>query len=194
MTVSGCHPIRAPQRHHRFRAVLLLLVGAWLGVAPADNAPALESKVKAAYLLNFARFVEWPGAAHQDNQSDLVLGVVDDPAFAATLAQIVANQTAQGRKLTVRHYDHLAGIESCHILYLSRAATTRTENIFTQLQNRPVLTVGDSEDFIRTGGMIGFVIVKSAVRFDINTANTSAVGLSLSSKLLAVARNVIKNP
>jgi hypothetical protein len=169
-------------------AFLLLLATGSLGARQVS-----EYDVKAAFLLNFAKFVEWPPRAFASTNAPVVLGIVGKDPFGAAL-QILQGQTAQGRRIEVRHFAADAGLQDCHLVFLTRSVAGQMDDILRRVHGRPVLTVSDLEDFARQGGMIGFVLVDRTVRFDINPGAAKAVELKLSSRLLALARTLVKSP
>ena len=142
-----------------------------------------EYQVKAAYLLNFTKFIEWPPTALGDADAQFAICIAGHDPFGGVLDQVVEGETVDGRKIVVRRLgdQRPAG---CHVLYGAKP------------QQGPgqagVLTVGEGEPFTRTGGIIGFVIDSRRVRFDINQRAAQRAGLTLSSKLLSVARTVEK--
>jgi hypothetical protein len=172
------------------RAALLSLVAA----VSLNALPPREYDVKAAFLFNFAKFVEWPSQAFADPSALLVIGVLGDDPFGDVLPQIARGQTAQGRRIEVRRFTENEDYSKCHVLFVSRSVAGQSENILRRLKGRPVLTVGDHEDFVRQGGVVGFAMADKTVRFDINVKAAEAVELKLNSKLLAVARSVVKSP
>lgn len=162
-----------------FCAVMLLCGTA----VQADDKPT-EYDVKAAFLFNFARFVEWPGAASPDTLRICIIG--KDPfggAFERILGQ--GSQPVEVRQLST---DQIPA--SCHILFVSPSATDRLDAILHRSQGLAMLTVSDTDDFARSGGMIGFVTRKNKIRFQINPAAASRAGLHLSAKLLRLAEIV----
>jgi hypothetical protein len=138
-----------------------------------------EYQVKAAYLLNFTKFIEWP--ADGRNAPFTICIALPDP-FGPVLDQVVEGETVNGRKISVRRLDEDEQAPSCHMLYTGRALPVPTDP--------GVLTVGEGEEFVKKGGIIGFVVENRRVRFDINQRAAHRAGIALSSKLLSVARTV----
>jgi hypothetical protein len=142
-----------------------------------------EATVKAAYLLNFAKLVEWPAAAFAGGDS-LIIGVVGRDAVGDELAR--ANASANGRRIEVRRIS--AGeAAQCHLVF----APAGSESVIGAVAGKPVLTVGDGEGFARRGGALGFVKEGGTVKFEANPKAAARNGLTVSSKLLRVARGVI---
>jgi hypothetical protein len=165
-------------------ALLPLVAGA------ASAAPNLEDEVKAAFLLNFAKFVDWPPSAFAGPDAPIAICILGKDPFGGAIDELVAGETANGRKLIVRRIDRPPASGACQIVFAG-APGKEAARLLSNL-GQGVLTVGEGRDFVRDGGMIGFVIDNRRVRFDINQGAAQAASLKLSAKLLAVARNVLK--
>jgi len=170
---------------HRF-LVFCALLGLSGRTLPAQPETSKEKEVKAAFLFNFAQFVEWPGAAFSDAHAPLIIGLLGDDPFGGTLDATVQGETVNGRPLLVQRYRRVEEIKTCHILFISDSEKARLPRIFATLKGRPILTAGDSEGFARSGGMIRFITEKR-VRFRINREAAAAAGLTISSKMLRAA-------
>lgn len=149
-----------------------------------------EYQVKAVFLLNFTKFVEWPSASLPSPESPIDICVMGDDPFGNELDQIVAGEVVNGRKVTALRVKNGPPPKACEVLFISRPDKD-TLKILPGL-GPGVLTVGEGESFVRHGGMIAFVIVNRRVRFDINRTAAENAGLKISSKLLNVARAVEK--
>jgi hypothetical protein len=149
-----------------------------------------EHQVKAAFLYHFARFVEWPRPAGADSTAPFVFGVLGQDPFGRDLDEVVRGKTIQGRPVTVRRCSGAAEADSMQLLFVSASEAPRLPGILKRLAQRPVLTVGETPDFARAGGIIGFYVQKDRVRFEINLEAARRAGLHLSSKLLTLARIV----
>jgi len=180
------------------KALLAFLCACWLGVAGLPGVAraqvtAPEYDVKAAFLFNFTKFVEWPSAAFTDEHSSLRICILGEDPFGKTLRLLAEGEVA-GRRLTLLHLDKLNNLEACHVLYISRSEADRLPQVLAGLRNAPVLTVGDAKGFIDQGGMINFVLEGSKVRFDVNQEAAERAGIKISSRLLALAKHVKGNP
>ena len=171
-------------------AILCLLVIAQLTVAPPAHAqdPVSEYQIKAAYLFNFLKFVEWPANAFADPLAPIVIGIVGDDPFGESLPQVVVGKTVQGRDLVIRKYRFGENLRGSHILFISASEKKRLPQVLSSLQGSSVLTVADTDQFLEAGGMIQFFLEDDRVRFAIDVDATSRANLKLSSKLLSVAR------
>ena len=169
-------------------AALLSLIAA-PGRAQAPPAPT-EYQVKAVFLFNFSQFVDWPAASFADARAPLVIGVLGNDPFGATLDEIVSGETVNGRPLAVRRYDSVDQIDTCHILFVDRSQAQQLEAVFAELKGRSVLTVADFAGFAQRGGIIRFITVDNKIRLRVNLAAAQAAKLTISSKLLRPAQIV----
>jgi hypothetical protein len=151
-------------------------------------AEPLEYQVKAVFLLNFTKFIEWPPAAFEEPDSPIAICILGEDPFGGSLNQIVAGEVVSGRRVAVQRIKSAPPAKSCQLLFVSRSEK-EIPKLLPELR-QGVLTVGEGEDFVREGGMIGFVIENRRVRFAINRTMAENAGLILSSKLLSVAKSV----
>lgn len=168
--------------------VLLLAAGR---LAAAER-PLVTSEyaVKAAFLYNFAKFVDWPADAFRGPRDPMVLCLLGEDPFGRELDQTVGGKTVLGRQLVVRRLATPAGLEECHILFVSSSEAPRFGQVLAAVGDRAVLTVGEGEAFGRAGGIISFVVRQSRVRFQIDRAAAARAGLDISSHLLELAETV----
>lgn len=176
-----------PVRRLAAAAVVLMLVCLAASPASSQAAPPSEYEVKAAFLYNFARFVEWPEAAQADDTLKIcILG--KDPFGDAF--ESIEGRLIRGRRLVVeRHTD--PGQEPCDILFVSASERRRLAAILTALKDTPVLTVSEVDGFAARGGMVNFYLDQKKVRFEINVDAVERAGLEMSAKLLRVARVIV---
>jgi len=183
---------RLPHFAWRNAPILLLLASMPLA-APArpqaEDAPS-GYQVKAAYLFNFLKFVEWPDESFADPLAPIVIGVAGEDPFGSALPQVVIGKTIQGRDLVIRKYHAGEDMRGAHILFISSSERKRLPQVLSSLHGSSVLTVADMEGFLESGGMIQFLNENDRVRFAINVDATSRAKLKMSSKLLSLARVV----
>jgi hypothetical protein len=169
----------------RLWSAILLLLGS--SAAQARNAPLDEYEIKALFLYHFAGFVTWPPDAFADDSAALVIGIVGDDPFGPYLVEAVQKERAQGRRFAIAHYAHAADVGPCHILFVAPAANDEVDAILARVKGQPVLTVGDSENFARRGGIVRFLTANHRTRFRINLTAVKEANLVISSKLLRSA-------
>jgi hypothetical protein len=178
---------------HKLRAngfIAALIFSCALTLHVQAQSPTTEYQVKAAYLLNFGKFVTWPAApvpARLDAFSICILG--EDP-FGAVLDSTVRGEKIDGRPVIVRRIRSPREVNACSILYISRSEQGQFRKIASSLDRSGVLSVSDSPDFINQGGAIQFTLTGNRVRFEVNLDAAQDAGLALSSELLKVASSV----
>jgi len=160
----------------------------------AQQPRAGEYQVKAAYLLNFGKFVKWPPLAAADKNETFAACVLGPDPFGATLDSTLAGETLDNKPVVIRRISKPQDAADCRILFISSTEGKRLKEILTAIDQASVLTVSDMPGFSRRGGMIEFVLEGSRVRFEINLARAENAKLSLSSELLKVAATVRRNP
>ena len=160
---------------------LALAAAAGLLASAAAHAEVSDVAVKAAFLPRFARYVTWPSPAR--GNGPMTICVIGDDPFGAMLNQAVANQQVDGRGFAVRHLASAAGASGCAIAFVDGSRTGET---LAALGRQPILTVTDSRSGSQRG-IIHFTIVDGRVRFFIDNAAAQARGLTISSRLLAIA-------
>jgi len=168
-------------------ALLLPVVGAG---AVEQHMVTQEYDLKAAFLFNFAQFVEWPAEAFGEARAPIVIGVLGNDPFGRSLDDIVAGETIRSRPLVVRRYQSIEQADSCHILFISSSEAGQLEHVLKTLGHRSVLTVGETRDFTSRAGMIGFDVSQKHLRLRINLAAAQDARLTISSKLLRQAQIV----
>ncbi len=147
-----------------------------------------EYKVKAAFIYNFAKFIEWPDGHFVSDDTPFVIAVVGDDPFNGALDQAVAGKRVGTHPVEVRHFDSDEKPESCEIVFITDKDDETESRIIAQLSGKAVLTVGDSDNFNANGGAIRFFTQDSKIHFEINTDATDNAKLKISSKLLKLAR------
>jgi hypothetical protein len=158
-----------------------------------------EYEVEAAYLSNFGRFVEWPartGASERasSEKDPFYVCVLGQDPFGPLLDAALKGEAIGGEALAARRVTTAADASSCRIVFIGATKESEVKGILAGLRNSSVLTVGDSFDFTRQGGMIQFVLEGNRVRFEINLAAAQRAGLTLSSQLLKVAVAIRRAP
>lgn len=185
-TRSTRRPLRAPVLSACALA-LILVAGCLWPARPTAAEGTTEYAVKAAFLLNFAKFATWPAGAAPPG-ADLTICVLGTDPFGPYL-DALAGKDVHGRTVRVRRVS-LADAPSCRVVFLSGSETDRLETVLDALADRPVLTVGDTPGFAERGVMINLVLRDRKVRFRINHAASRDAGISLSAHLLRLAEIV----
>ena len=183
----------------RFRAsslfrLLLLLAGSVAFLQSVEcglsSDAFTEYQVKALFLLNFTKYVDWPTNAFAGAETPITIGVVGENKIGAELEKIIPGRSANGRPIALKVIENSGDLAQCQILFIGNSETKRQREILTSLRKAPVLTVGETGQFLDEGGMINFVLKEGKVRLEINLASARKANLQISSKLLSVADTV----
>lgn len=179
----------------RKRAFLNRFAGGWLFLSamlaavavPAQSESPGEYDVKAVFLFNFARFVEWPSSSSAQTNSQIVIGILGNDPFGSALDRAVQDETIRDQPIVIRRARRIEDLPACHLLYINLPDSSRLPSVLASLKKRGVLTVGEGEAFTRLGGIIGFRTKQNRVRFLINLEAAESEGFRISAKLLKVA-------
>ena len=159
--------------------------------AYADPAPPREYEVKATFLFNFAQFIEWPASVFTNATAPFVIGVLGDDPFGHVLNQTVQGETIQDRRIVLKHAKRIEDLAGCQILFISRSEHARIAQVLGTVGHAGVLTVSETDQFLRQGGIINFITTHdNQVRFEINLPAADRAGLKINAKLLKVAQTV----
>jgi hypothetical protein len=202
--VSGTDRFRrAPQRPETWHRdaltplfVVVIAVGTLFSASglPAQKSKPQEYEVKATYLYNFARFVEWPATAAAAKSDSFAICVLGQDPFGPAVDAIVAGEIIDAKPVLVKRFLKAQDAVICRVLYISSSEENRLKEVLAALDKSGVLTVSDIPEFSQRGGMIQFVQESNKIRFEVNLASAVAAGLTLSSELLKVAVTVRSNP
>lgn len=168
------------------RLILILLMGV-MWRASAGAAEIDEYQVKAAFLFNFAKFVEWPAQAFVSAGSPIEICVLGPNPFGSSLNRAVQGKTVGHRALVIREVRNAQQACACHIVFVSAAGWTGSRAVLGDIKKCFTLTVGETGEFIDSGGMINLRLEDARVRVEINPDAAERAGLRISSKLLSLA-------
>jgi len=150
-----------------------------------------EYDVKAAFIYNIVNFTTWPPDAFSSASDPIDVCVLGADPFGPALDRMLEGSNASGRPITLERLRDDGAAARCSLVFVPAAASVRVPQLLRAIGDRPILTVGESPDFLKQGGIINFVIDNGRVRFDVNVNAATARRLSLSSRLLRVARHTI---
>jgi len=195
LTLQSRFPYEAPLSKTNACRVLVWLALVALGIVllpltvdAEDSSQVLEQRVKAAFLFKFAGYVDWPDSLFSSKETPLVIGVAGADLLADELSQVIAGRTMNGRPVSVRRIGKGEPLTNLHILFVGRSELVRLNEIATQ--NRPILTVSDTDNGLAQGSVINFIIVDKRVRFEISLENAKRNKLKIGAPLLSVAMHV----
>jgi hypothetical protein len=177
--------------------LLLLLFSQGVEVRPlsaqdedADEA-SREYRIKAAYLYQFGRYIEWPPKSFPAADSPFIIGVMKQDPILPDLEQIAKLKKIQNRTIRILKFTGVSDVQTCHILYLSKTVAAETQSeLIRKMARTGTLVVGDDPTTLEVGGVMQFVVEDNKIRIVISQKAAKREGLTISAKLLQVARIV----
>ena len=151
-----------------------------------------EYQVKALFLYNFSRYVEWPSQSFKAASDPIIICILGQNPFGGALDQAIAGKVVEGRPLVVREISDFQPGGNCQILFVGSSERKRFRSMVIRLKGSGVLTVGETQGFTGDGGMINFKLEDGKVRFEIDVDAAAREHLHISSKLLSLAQ-IVKN-
>lgn len=183
---------RAAEGLSRARAACWLALAAAVvllfGFVSGRAATAPESDLKAAFLYNFTKFVEWPTNAFTSSNTPIRFAVFADEEFGGRLKSLLAKKTAHGRSFEVQTISNAQEAKNFHIVYVPGAEGRRALPVLEATNKRPVLTIGESDQFLELGGIISLFFDDEQLAFEVNPQAAERAGLEISSHLLRLAK------
>ncbi len=176
-----------PAHLHALAALFLTCV---LGIPLCAQASAQEYQVKAAFIYNFAKFVEWPPEAFKDGSGAIHICILGPSPLDWMIEDMVRNKNVDGHALEVRKFDNVNQAANCQILFVSASEQKHLRAILLSTKTNDSLTVGETDTFVADGGVIGFNLDRGRIHFDINLQAAQLQRLQISSKLLSLATSV----
>jgi hypothetical protein len=171
------------------RLALMVALGAVLAAA-APGQTADEYQVKAAYMYNFAKFIDWPAEAFDSAAQPMVFCVLGPTPLSRPLEETLAGKVLDQRPLVYRQLADSTHAGKCHVLFIGFADKKRLRQILDEVKLQHVLTVGEGEGFASEGGIVRFVVDAGKVRLEFNLDAAEDAKLRISSKLLGLAKIV----
>jgi hypothetical protein len=158
-----------------------------------DTSESSEYLIKAGFIYNFAKLVEWPATAFPQPDSPIVIGILGNDPFGATLDRIVADKKISGRVISVKRVKwskDFKELKDCNILFISSSEKEHVDSVVEAMKGLPILTIGDAPGFAKRGGIINFTLEDNKVRFEVNVEAAKHADLTISSRLLTLAKIV----
>ena len=188
--VRFCH--RIPYRlFWPFRCYGAIFFSILFPFLAAGRTQPQEHQVKAAFIFHFAQLVDWPPEALGDDGGPMVFCTTGDDAALSGLEAVVQGKQIGNHPLRVRHVREQDDFRGCLVLFIAGDNTKFVISTLARLKDAPILTVGESENFVADGGMIGLFLQENKIRFDINLKAAQRANLKISSRLLLLAKRVL---
>ena len=182
--------VARPRRYATARQLVAVAALILVAVPPFRAQAPTEYQLKAAYIFNFLKFVEWPEDVTPDAHGKWVVGYVGDSPVGEELTRLLEGKEVFGRGLLAKRLQPSDSLQSCNILFIGPSEKKKLPSILTALHNSSVLTVADMDDFVGSGGMIQLFVEDTRVRMAVDASATTRARLKISSKMLLLARVV----
>jgi hypothetical protein len=192
------------------KTVIFIIITAWLFLVPflqpvrGDDVTNQEYQIKAAFLFNFLKFVEWPKSKTKDPNEPIIIGIIGENLFKDAFENL-KNRSIEGKKVIVKQYKGISefdnapkehpqikAIRESHLLFISPSEKIFALNILESVKEYGVLTVADYKGFLEAGGIINLVMEEKKVQFEINMIAAKQSGITIRSQLLRLAKKVIR--
>lgn len=199
----------------KIKAYIFIVLALALFVVPIaaqareQSAQSREYQVKVAFLYNFIKFVDWPKEKIGDSNEPIIIGVIGESPFGKAFEPI-KNKKVKGKRIVIKQFRSfeelkkssgkdkaelarkIEALRKCHLLFICSSEKKNLKEIINSVRDHNVLTVGDMEGFLESGGIINFLMEEKKVRFEINVAAAGQAGLKIRSKLLRLAKRVVE--
>lgn len=166
---------------------LMLLMGS---AAPGAAQDSSEYLIKAGFIYNFAKLVDWPATAFNQPDSPIVIGILGTDPFGPTIDKVLAGKKVNDHGFVIKRIKSASDARDCHILFVSASESSRISDAIRLTKSMPILTISEVPGFANRGGIINLTLEDSKVRFEVNVDAAKAADLNISSRLLALARIV----
>ena len=190
-TRNGIRPCRVGRRVCGLALVWLMTLCTGGPVARGSSLDNNEYAVKAAFLFHFAQLTNWPSGTLQHATDQFTFCTTGKDPFNGALETILSGKMVKEHAVRIVHLKELSGVEDCQVLFIGASESAHLTTVFTNLHNLPILTTGETDEFVRLGGMIGFRREQDRLRFDINVPAAEKCNMTFSSELLSLAKTII---
>ena len=158
-----------------------------------DSSVSSEYLIKAGFIYNFANLVQWPSNAFAQPDSPIVIGILGEDPFGIVLDRVLAGKRVNGRVFLVKRLKSVVDLKECHILFVSSSELAHLAEAIHLVKGMPILTIGEIPGFAKRGGIINLVLEDNKVHFEVNVEAAKEADLTISSRLLALAR-IVQDP
>src|ERR1700730_15087416 len=158
-----------------------------------DSSVSSEYLIKAGFIYNFANLVQWPSNAFAQPDSPIVIGILGEDPFGTILDRVLESKKVNGRVFLVKRLKSVLDLKECHIVFVSSSELTHLTEAIRSVKGTPILTIGEIPGFAKRGGVINLVLEDNKVHFEVNVEAAREAELTISSRLLALAR-IVQDP
>lgn len=156
----------------------------------ADSGDSSEYLIKAGFIYNFANLMQWPANSFPGPDSPIVVGILGTDTSGGILDEVLSGKKVNGRPFAVKHLKRGMDLKGYNIVFVSASETAHLDEILHLVKGLPILTIGETPSFAQRGGIINFIVVDDKIRFEVNVGAAKQADISISSRLLALAKIV----
>jgi hypothetical protein len=178
----------------------ILLAGTAYRAQGQDTSASSEYLIKAGFIYNFASLVQWPSTSFPQADSPVVITILGEDHFGSTLDRVLDGKKINGRPFAIKRFKSVVQLQKavvdpkeCQILYVSASEISHLNEAIQAVKGLPILTIGETPGFAKSGGMINLILEDNRVRFEVNVEAAKQADINISSRLLALAR-IIQSP
>jgi len=172
---------------------IVILPSLGLQAHAQDSSVSSEYLIKAGFIYNFANLVQWPVSAFAQPDSPIVIGILGEDPFGTVLDRVLAGKRVNGRIFLVKRLKSIVDLKECQILFVSSSEIAHSTEAIHLVKGMPILTIGEIPGFAKRGGIINLVLEDNKVHFEVNVEAAKEADLTISSRLLALAR-IVQDP
>ncbi len=172
---------------------IVILPSLGLQAHAQDSSVSSEYLIKAGFIYNFANLVQWPVNAFAQPDSPIVIGILGEDPFGTVLDRVLAGKRVNGRIFLVKRLKSIVDLKECQILFVSSSEIAHSTEAIHLVKGMPILTIGEIPGFAKRGGIINLVLEDNKVHFEVNVEAAKEADLTISSRLLALAR-IVQDP
>jgi hypothetical protein len=172
---------------------IVILPSLGLQAHAQDSSVSSEYLIKAGFIYNFANLVQWPANAFAQPDSPIVIGILGEDPFGTVLDRVLVGKRVNGRVFLVKRLKSVVDLKECHILFVSSSEIAHLAEAIHLVKGMPILTIGEIPGFAKRGGIINLVLEDNKVHFEVNVEAAKEAELTISSRLLALAR-IVQDP
>ena len=155
-----------------------------------DSGDSSEYLIKAGFIYNFANLMQWPVATFSNPDSPIVIGIIGTDTSGGIIDEVLGGKKVNGRPFAVKHLKRGMDLKGCNIVFVSASETAHLDEILRLVKSLPIVTIGETPSFAQRGGIINFIVVDDKIRFEVNVEAAKQADISISSRLLALAKIV----
>ena len=174
-------------------AILMMLLAQGSQAWAQDSEQSSEYLIKAGYIYNFAKLVEWPASAFAQPDSPIVIGILGTDPFGPIIDKVLEGKKVNGHSFVIKRLKPTADVKECHILFIGSSLGVHVADTIRLTRGTPVLTISEIPGFADRGGIINLTLEQNKVRFEVNVDAAKEADLNISSRLLVLAK-VIQQP